>query len=140
MGSTPATTAVDGTTTNVDSKGLKGGALGLVSSVVIGMASTAPAYSLAASLGLLVASGGALLAGVKTPSIILLAFVPMWMVAVAYQELNKAEPDCGTTFTWASRAFGPRVGWMGVGHHRCRRDRDVQPGPGGGLLLVHLPR
>src|SRR6185312_17078603 len=34
-------------------KGLKGGALGLVSSVVIGMASTAPAYSLAASLGLI---------------------------------------------------------------------------------------
>ncbi|HEY5152040.1 MAG TPA: APC family permease [Mycobacterium sp.] len=97
----------------VESKGLKGGALGLVSSVVVGMASTAPAYSLAASLGLIVASGGALLAGVKAPAIILLAFIPMWMIAVAYQELNKAEPDCGTTFTWASRAFGPLVGWMG---------------------------
>ena len=33
------------------SKGLKTGALGLLSSVVIGVASTAPAYSLAASLG-----------------------------------------------------------------------------------------
>ena len=97
----------------VESKGLKGGALGLVSSVVVGMASTAPAYSLAASLGLIVASGGALLAGVKAPAIVLLAFIPMWMIAVAYQELNKAEPDCGTTFTWASRAFGPLVGWMG---------------------------
>ncbi len=97
----------------VDSKGLKGGALGLVSSIVVGMASTAPAYSLAASLGLIVASGGALLAGVKAPAIILLAFIPMYMIAVAYQELNKAEPDCGTTFTWASRAFGPMVGWMG---------------------------
>ena len=98
---------------SVESKGLKGGALGLVSSIVVGMASTAPAYSLAASLGLIVASGGALLAGVKAPAIILLAFIPMWMIAVAYQELNKAEPDCGTTFTWASRAFGPLVGWMG---------------------------
>lgn len=97
----------------VESKGLKGGALGLLSSVVVGMASTAPAYSLAASLGLIVASGGALLAGVKAPAIVLLAFIPMWMIAVAYQELNKAEPDCGTTFTWASRAFGPLVGWMG---------------------------
>lgn len=97
----------------VDSKGLKGGALGLVSSIVVGMASTAPAYSLAASLGLIIASGGALLAGVKAPAIILMAFIPMWMIAVAYQELNKAEPDCGTTFTWASRAFGPLVGWMG---------------------------
>jgi amino acid transporter len=101
------------TGSSVGSKGLKGGALGLASSIVVGMASTAPAYSLAASLGLIVASGGALLAGVKAPAIILLAFIPMWMIAVAYQELNKAEPDCGTTFTWASRAFGPLVGWMG---------------------------
>jgi amino acid transporter len=98
---------------SVESKGLKGGALGLVSSIVVGMASTAPAYSLAATLGLIVASGGALLAGVKAPAIVLLAFIPMYMIAVAYQELNKAEPDCGTTFTWASRAFGPLVGWMG---------------------------
>ena len=104
---------VEQTAGTVDSKGLKGGALGLVSSIVVGMASTAPAYSLAASLGLIVASGGALLAGVKAPAIILMAFIPMWMIAVAYQELNKAEPDCGTTFTWASRAFGPLVGWMG---------------------------
>ena len=43
----------------------------------------------------------------------LLAFVPIYLIAVAYQELNKAEPDCGTTFTWASRAFGPLIGWMG---------------------------
>jgi len=43
----------------------------------------------------------------------LLAFVPMFLIAIAYSELNKAEPDCGTTFTWASRAFGPWVGWLG---------------------------
>ncbi|WP_081681007.1 APC family permease [Cellulomonas sp. URHD0024] len=94
-------------------KGLKGGALGLVSSIVVGTASTAPAYSLAASLGFVVAGGGAILAGVKAPAIILLAFVPMYLIAVAYQELNRAEPDCGTTFTWATRAFGPITGWLG---------------------------
>src|SRR6476660_7206574 len=95
-------------------KGLKGGALGLVSSVVIGMSSTAPAYSLAASLGFVVATtAGDGIVGVKAPAIMLLAFVPMYLIAVAYAELNKAEPDCGTTFTWAARAFGPRVGWMG---------------------------
>jgi amino acid transporter len=90
-------------------KGLKGGALGLVSSIVIGMSSTAPAYSLAASLGFIVAAG----VGVKAPAIVLLAFVPMYLIAIAYQELNKAEPDCGTTFTWAARAFGPKTGWLG---------------------------
>ena len=99
---------------DVDSKGLKPGALGLVSSVVVGVASTAPAYSLAAALGFIVISGvGAHVAGVQAPGVILLAFVPMYLIAVAYQELNKAEPDCGTTFTWASRAFGPIAGWMG---------------------------
>ncbi|HEY4225303.1 MAG TPA: APC family permease [Pseudolysinimonas sp.] len=98
----------------VDSKGLRPGALGLVSSVVVGVASTAPAYSLAAALGFIVISGvGAKVAGVQAPGVILLAFVPMYLIAVAYQELNKAEPDCGTTFTWASRAFGPIAGWMG---------------------------
>jgi amino acid transporter len=96
------------------SKGLKGGALGLVSSIVVGVASTAPAYSLAASLGFVVATAnGNGIVGIKAPSIMLLAFVPMYFIAVAYQELNKAEPDCGTTFTWAARAFGTRVGWMG---------------------------
>jgi amino acid transporter len=97
----------------VESKGLRGGALGLMSSVVVGVASTAPAYSLAATLGLVVAGGGALLAGVKAPAILVIAFVPMYLIAVAYQELNNAEPDCGTTFTWASRAFGPIAGWLG---------------------------
>jgi amino acid transporter len=106
---TTVDTGSSGTGGTVDSKGLKGGSLGLLSSVVVGMASTAPAYSLAAVLGLIVASG----AGVKAASIVLLAFVPIYLIAVAYQELNKAEPDCGTTFTWASRAFGPLVGWMG---------------------------
>ena len=95
-------------------KGLKGGALGLLSSVVVGMASTAPAYSLAASLGFVVATtNGDGIVGVKAPAIMLLAFVPMFLIAIAYQELNRAEPDCGTTFTWATRAFGPWVGWMG---------------------------
>jgi amino acid transporter len=96
-----------------DSKGLKTGALGLVSSIVVGVASTAPAYSLAASLGFIVASGGALLAGTKAPGVVLLAFVPMFFIALSYQELNRAEPDCGTTFTWATRAFGSVTGWMG---------------------------
>jgi amino acid transporter len=95
-------------------KGLKTGALGLVSSVVVGMASTAPAYSLAASLGFVVAvTNGDGIVGVKAPAIMLLAFLPMFFIAIAYSELNKAEPDCGTTFTWAARAFGPWVGWLG---------------------------
>ena len=95
-------------------KGLKTGALGLLSSIVVGVASTAPAYSLAASLGyVVITTSGDGIVGVKAPAIMLLAFIPMYFIAVAYAELNKAEPDCGTTFTWAARAFGSKVGWMG---------------------------
>ncbi len=89
-------------------KGLKSGALGLISSTVIGVASTAPAYSLAATLGFVVVA-----IGLQAPIVTVLAFIPMLFVAQAYNELNKADPDCGTTFTWATRAFGPRTGWWG---------------------------
>ncbi|MCQ4082343.1 APC family permease [Streptomyces sp. RB6PN25] len=89
-------------------KGLKGDALGLVSSIAIGLASTAPAYSLAATLGLIVAG-----VGLQTPIVIILAFIPIWLTATAFKELNAVDPDCGITFTWGARAFGPRTGWMG---------------------------
>src|SRR5580700_5784708 len=89
-------------------KGLKAGALGLVAATVMGVASTAPAYSLAATLGLIVA-----VVGLGAPVTALLAFVPMLLTSIGYSELNKADPDCGTTFTWATRAFGPKTGWAG---------------------------
>src|SRR3954451_14064919 len=95
-------------------KGLKGGSLGLLSSVVVGIASTAPAYSLAASLGYVVLTeNGDGIVGTKAPLIMVIAFIPMYFIAVAYAELNKAIPDCGTTFTWAAKAVGTRIGWMG---------------------------
>jgi amino acid transporter len=89
-------------------KGLKSGALGLVSSVVIGVASTAPAYSLAATLGFVVVA-----IGLQSPAVAILAFIPMLLCSIGYSEMNKADPDCGTTFTWAARAFGPKTGWAG---------------------------
>ncbi len=33
-------------------------------------------------------------------------------MAFAYRELNRSVPDCGTSFTWSVKAFGPKVGWM----------------------------
>jgi amino acid transporter len=94
----------------VGDKGLKKDALGFVSSVVIGVASTAPGYSLAASLGFVVAVAGV---GLQAPAVLLLAFVPMLLIASAYYYLNRADPDCGTTFSWVTRAMGPSWGWLG---------------------------
>jgi amino acid transporter len=94
---------------SIGEKGLKGGALGLISSTVVGVASTAPAYSLAATLGFVVIA----IHGLQAPIITILAFVPMLFISYGYKELNYADPDCGTTFTWAARAFGPKTGWIG---------------------------
>ena len=94
--------------TTTDGKGLATGTLGLFGSTVIGLASTAPVYSLAATLGYVV-----LAVGTQAPIAFILAFIPMFFIAFAYRELNRAVPDCGTTFTWATKAFGPWVGWMG---------------------------
>ena len=78
-------------------KGLRAGALGLISSVVIAVSSTAPAYSMAATLGLIVA-----VVGVHSPGTLIVSFLPMLCIAYAFRELNKADPDCGTTFTWTA--------------------------------------
>jgi amino acid transporter len=90
-------------------KGLKKGAIGYISNIVIGVASTAPAYSLAATLGFIVAVKGV---GVHAPAVMLVAFIPMLLVASAYKYFNRADPDAGTTFAWTTRAFGPMTGWM----------------------------
>ena len=91
-------------------KGLKTGALGFVQNVVIGVSSTAPGYSLAASLGLVVGVAGI---GLQAPAILLAAFVPMLLIAASYYYMNRADPDCGTTFSWVTKAMGPYAGWIG---------------------------
>ncbi|QII06862.1 APC family permease [Rhodococcoides fascians A25f] len=91
----------------IPGKGLNTGALGLVGNIVIGLSAVAPAYSLAATLGYVV-----LAVGDKAPSMFLIAFVPMLLTAFAYRELGRDTPDCGTSFTWGTKAFGPWVGWM----------------------------
>jgi amino acid transporter len=93
----------------VGDKGLKAGAIGYLTNIVIGVASTAPAYSLAATLGFVTAVGGM---GVHAPAVLIAAFVPILFVSLGYKYLNKADPDCGTTFAWTTRAFGPWVGWI----------------------------
>lgn len=88
-------------------KGLSKGAIGLLGGLVIGVSTIAPAYTLSGALGPTASA-----VGEHLPAILLVGFVPMLLVAIGYRQLNKAMPDSGTTFTWASRAFGPWIGWM----------------------------
>ena len=91
----------------VEDKGLKKNAIGFVSSVVIGVASTAPGYSLAATLGFVAAA-----VALQAPAILLVSFIPMFLVAGGYYYMNKADPDCGTSFSWVTKAMGPQLGWI----------------------------
>jgi amino acid transporter len=91
----------------VEDKGLKKNAIGFASSVVIGVASTAPGYSLAATLGFVAAA-----VALQAPAILLISFIPMFLVAGGYYYLNKADPDCGTSFSWVTKAMGPQLGWI----------------------------
>lgn len=87
---------------------LKAGAIGFFDALVIGLAATSPAYTLAAIIGPVVA-----LVGVFAPGILLASFVPMLLIASAFYYLNSVDQDCGTTFSWVTRAMGPWAGWFG---------------------------
>ncbi len=87
---------------------LKAGAIGFVDALVIGLASTSPAYSLAAVIGAIAAA-----VGIHAPGALLASFVPMALIATAFLYLNRVDADCGTTFSWVTRALGPWFGWIG---------------------------
>ncbi|MGW1786619.1 APC family permease [Streptomyces sp. NPDC002143] len=89
-------------------EGLKADAIGFVDALVIGLNSTSPAYSLAAVVGPVV-----VLVGVYAPGVMVASFVPMLLIASAFYYLNKVDQDCGTTFSWVTRAMGPWAGWLG---------------------------
>src|SRR5436190_4392638 len=107
MESTAATVVAPPAGSAAGEKGLKANALGYISNLVIGVASTAPGYSLAATLGFITA-----VVAFHAPAIMIISFIPMLLIAAAYYYMNRADPDCGTSFTWVTRAMGPRLGWL----------------------------
>ncbi|MCY0943288.1 APC family permease [Streptomyces antarcticus] len=88
-------------------KGLRGGSVGLLAAVTLGLSSVAPAYSIAVTLGFVT-----LVVGNFAPAALLMGFLPILLTAFAFRELNREMPDCGTTFVWTTRAFGPLTGWL----------------------------
>ncbi len=109
MSSEAAAVSGSAATSQVVDKGLKKNAIGYISNIVIGVASTAPAYSLAATLGFIALDPGV---ATHAPGVLLASFVPIFLVSLAYRYLNRADPDAGTTFAWTTRAFGPGMGWL----------------------------
>jgi amino acid transporter len=93
--------------TGVADKGLHAGVIGLLGSTILGVVQTAPAYSVAVTLGFLAAT-----VGIHIPAALLLGFVPILCMTIVEREFVRIDPDCGTVFVWVGRSLGPHVGWI----------------------------
>ena len=86
---------------------LRADELSLFDSTVVAVSSVAPAYSLAATLSLLFAA-----VAYAGPAVIIVSFVPVLLIAVAYFFLNRRDPNCGACYAWLSKLVRPSVGWF----------------------------
>ena len=81
--------------------------LSLADLSVLASSSMAPAYSLAAVMGLVVA-----VAGVGAPLAVIISTIPITFIAIGFMRLSMAKPSAGGAYTWSKIAFGERAGWF----------------------------
>ena len=86
---------------------LKPDAIGITQATVIGMATSAPAATVAISLAVIAAT-----TAYSSGLILLIAAVPMLIIANAYRRLNLWSANCGASFEWVGRAISPYLGFL----------------------------
>lgn len=86
---------------------LQRGALGVGESVVMGVAGTAPAFSLAATTASLIAAVGLLSAGT-----LVYCGLIMFGVTFAFMHLNRVIANAGASYSWVGQIFGPTAGFI----------------------------
>ncbi len=86
---------------------LRKGALGLLDTTVMAVAGSAPAYSITASTAALVAA-----VGTAGPAALLIAFLPMLGITIAFSYLNLWRSDAGAAYAWVGRAIHPALGFI----------------------------
>jgi len=82
-------------------------AIGVAQDTVIGMASSAPAATMAVTM-----AGLAAAAAYGGGPVILLCGVPMLIIANSYRRLNLWNANCGASFEWVGRAINPYLGFL----------------------------
>ena len=82
-------------------------ALGFLDSIVMAVAGSAPAYSIAATTALLVGT-----VGFAGPAALLWCGIPMFGIALAYHQLNKTGASAGAAYAWVGRVLHPYLGWL----------------------------
>jgi len=86
---------------------LKPGAISLFESVIMGLAGSAPGFSIATTAAVLLAT-----AGTVSVNALLIFAVPMIGIAVAYKGLNKRLPRAGAAYDWTTESFGRFFGFF----------------------------
>jgi len=86
---------------------LEPNAIGVAQDTIIGLASSAPAATLAATLAALAAT-----AAYGGGPVIILCGIPMLILANCYRRLNLWNANCGASFEWVGRAINPYLGFM----------------------------
>jgi amino acid transporter len=87
--------------------GLKANVLGLFDSVVMAVAGSAPAYTIAGSTAVLIGAVG--LAG---PAALLYCGIPMLGIAWAFSYLNRVESNAGASYAWVGKVLQPGLGFI----------------------------
>jgi amino acid transporter len=82
-------------------------AIGTTQDTIIGMASSAPAATMAVTM-----AGLAAAAAYGGGPVILLCGVPMLIIANSYRRLNLWNANCGASFEWVGRSINPYLGFM----------------------------
>ncbi|MFF9849372.1 APC family permease [Streptomyces litmocidini] len=92
------------TTTN---RGLQPNVLGTFDTIVMAVAGSAPAYSLAATTAVLFGAVG--LAG---PASLLYCAIPMLGIVLAYARLGRIDVNAGAGYSWVGRTLHPFLGFL----------------------------
>lgn len=87
--------------------GLKRNALGVGDAIILGLSSSGPSQTMAVSLAGIVAASA--YAGLLP---ILISFIPMLGIAIAYQRLNRWDQSAGATYSWVARTLNPTLGFL----------------------------
>ncbi|MXM67737.1 amino acid permease [Streptomyces sp. HUCO-GS316] len=88
-------------------RGLQANALGTFDTVVMAVAGSAPAYSLAATTAVLVSA-----VGLASPAALLYCAIPMLGIALAFSYLSRIDVNAGASYSWVGRTLHPFLGFI----------------------------
>ncbi|MGW1777751.1 APC family permease [Streptomyces sp. NPDC002143] len=92
---------------NSTGRGLQANVLGTFDTVVMAVAGSAPAYSIAATTAVLAGAVG--LAG---PAALLYCAIPMLGIALAFSRLSRIDVNAGASYSWVGRTLHPFLGFI----------------------------